>query len=142
MPEPLPNDEIGIKLNVTSYELFRSVARAVIRYTDVPKSTDPNAGEPEPGSHAEKALDPARYYRRAHRVRTLQVTSVTSPHATMPPIVSDGHLSYLPTDPTSFTATGLATAVGGRIVRAGSDRHPRAERWIPGWSVQAKPSSR
>ena len=37
----------------------------------------------------------------------------------MPPIVSDGHLSSLPADPTSFTAAELATAVGGRIVRTG-----------------------
>ncbi len=37
----------------------------------------------------------------------------------MPPIVSDGHLSYLPADPTSFTAVELATAVDGRLIRAG-----------------------
>jgi len=47
------------------------------------------------------------------------VTSGPIPHATMPPIVSDGHLSYLPADPTSFSARELAAAVGGRIVRAG-----------------------
>ena len=38
----------------------------------------------------------------------------------MPPIVSDGQLSHPPADPTSFTATELAAAVGGRVVRAGS----------------------
>jgi UDP-N-acetylmuramoyl-tripeptide--D-alanyl-D-alanine ligase len=47
------------------------------------------------------------------------VTSGPIPHATMPPIVSDGHLSYLPADPTSFTAVELATASGGRVIRAG-----------------------
>ncbi len=37
----------------------------------------------------------------------------------MPPIVSEGQLSHPPADPTSFTATELAVAVGGLVVRAG-----------------------
>jgi len=64
---PLPNDATGIKLNETSFQLFRGVAKAVIRYLDVPRSTDPKAGQPEPGSQAERLLEPARYYRRMHR---------------------------------------------------------------------------
>ncbi len=40
--------------------------------------------------------------------------------ATMPPIVSEGQLSYPPTDPTRFTATELARAVGGQLVQAGT----------------------
>ncbi len=35
-------------------------------------------------------------------------------------IVSEGQLSHPPADPTSFTATGLAAAVGGHVIRAGS----------------------
>ncbi len=38
----------------------------------------------------------------------------------MPPIVSEGQLSHPPADPTSFSATELADAVGGRAIRAGS----------------------
>jgi UDP-N-acetylmuramoyl-tripeptide--D-alanyl-D-alanine ligase len=40
--------------------------------------------------------------------------------ATMPPIVSEGQQSHPPADPTNFSATELAAAVGGDIVRAGS----------------------
>ena len=63
------------------------------------------------------------------------------PHATMPPIVSDGQQSYPPADPTSLTADELAAAVGGRVVRAGG-RRSGAERSIRGWSGRARRSSR
>ena len=102
---PLPNDEIGIKLNVTSYELFRNVARAVIRATE---------HAPIHGSQGRRAgaaaATPRRRWSRSGITGAaiasghVRVTGAPSPHATMPRIVSDGHLSYLPTDPTSFTA--------------------------------------
>jgi cell division protein FtsI/penicillin-binding protein 2 len=53
-------------LNRTSYELFRRVAIAIIDKLHVPRSRDPHAGQPEPGSGAEKFLEPLRYYRRTH----------------------------------------------------------------------------
>ena len=77
------------------------------------------AGRPEPGSGAERVLDPARYARRIAWPRRVAVTVADAPRATMPPIVSDGQLSYPPADPTSLTAIELAAAVGGRLVRAG-----------------------
>ncbi len=48
------------------------------------------------------------------------MTVGTGSRATMPPIVSEGQLSRPPADPTSFTATELAVAVGGLVIRAGS----------------------
>jgi cell division protein FtsI/penicillin-binding protein 2 len=54
-----------IKLNVTSYQLFRQVAKAVIRTQDVRRSSDPDAGLPERGSVAERVLTPTRYLQHA-----------------------------------------------------------------------------
>jgi stage V sporulation protein D (sporulation-specific penicillin-binding protein) len=59
----LSHDEI--KLNVTSYQLFRQVAKAIIRTQDIRRSSDPDAGLPEPGSAAERVLTPARYLQHA-----------------------------------------------------------------------------
>jgi hypothetical protein len=53
-------------LNITSYQLFRRVAIAIIRTQEVHKASDPRVGQPEPGSGAEKVLEPLRYYRRTH----------------------------------------------------------------------------
>jgi cell division protein FtsI (penicillin-binding protein 3) len=53
-------------LNITSYQLFRRIAVAIIRNEEVPRSKDRKAGQPEPGSGAEKFLEPLRYYRRTH----------------------------------------------------------------------------
>jgi cell division protein FtsI (penicillin-binding protein 3) len=53
-------------LNITSYQLFRRIAIATIRTQEVPRSKEPKAGQPEPGSGAEKFLEPLRYYRRTH----------------------------------------------------------------------------
>ena len=53
-------------LNETSYQLFRHIALAVIRVRQVPRATDPKAGQPEPGSDAERVLQPLRFYRRTH----------------------------------------------------------------------------
>ncbi len=62
----LPNDQREIQLNITSYQLFKRVAQAVILNQGLHRSSDPRAGQPEPGSQAEKVLEPLRYYRRTH----------------------------------------------------------------------------
>ncbi len=49
-----------IQLNVTSYQLFRQVARAIIHTQYIGRSSDPNAGQPEPGSAAARATVPTR----------------------------------------------------------------------------------
>ena len=54
-------------LNITSYQLFRRVAMAVIRTQEVRRSSDPRAGHTEAGSEAERVLEPLRLYRRTHR---------------------------------------------------------------------------
>ena len=48
-----------LRLNITSYELFRRVARGVITSLDIRRSSDPNAGLPEAGSAAERILETA-----------------------------------------------------------------------------------
>ncbi len=50
-----------LRLNITSYELFRRVARDIIATQDLRKSSDPDAGMPEPRSAAERVLTPERY---------------------------------------------------------------------------------
>ncbi|MET0771821.1 MAG: penicillin-binding protein 2 [Candidatus Limnocylindrales bacterium] len=56
-----------LRLNITSYELFRRVARGVIASLDIRRSSDPNAGLPEAGSDAERALETAGKRRREAR---------------------------------------------------------------------------
>lgn len=51
-----------LTLNKPSYELFRSIAISVIKTQDVRRSSNPDAGLPEPGSGAEK------YYQGKHWV--------------------------------------------------------------------------
>jgi cell division protein FtsI/penicillin-binding protein 2 len=63
----LPNETHEIKLNITSYQLFRRIALGIIRTQEVHRSSDPQAGQPEPGSDAERVLQPARYAQRVHR---------------------------------------------------------------------------
>lgn len=53
-------------LSIKSFELFRRVALGIISTQEVHKSSDPAAGRPEPGSGAERILDPVRYARRMH----------------------------------------------------------------------------
>jgi cell division protein FtsI/penicillin-binding protein 2 len=55
-----------LDLSIKSFELFRRVALGIISTQEVRKSSDPDAGRPEPGSGAEKFLDPDRYARRMH----------------------------------------------------------------------------
>ena len=53
-----------LRLNITSYQLFRRVARDIIGSLDIRRSSDPNAGLPERGSMAERILQPKRYAER------------------------------------------------------------------------------
>lgn len=48
-------------LQVKSFELFRRIALGVIQTQEIRKSSDPAAGRPEPGSQAERVLNPVRY---------------------------------------------------------------------------------
>jgi cell division protein FtsI (penicillin-binding protein 3) len=50
-----------IEINLTSYQLFRRVATDVIGSLDVKRSSDPDAGYPEPLSAADAQLTPDRY---------------------------------------------------------------------------------
>ncbi len=56
-----------ITLNITSYQLFRRIANGIIRTQEVKRSKDPQAGQPEPGSAAERVLAPERYARHVLR---------------------------------------------------------------------------
>ena len=56
-----------LRLTITSYELFRRVARGVITSLDIRRSSDPNAGLPEAGSAAERTLGTGRLRRDAGR---------------------------------------------------------------------------
>ncbi len=56
-----------LRLQITSYELFRRVARGVINVLDIPRSSDPVAGLPEAGSAAESAMGTAQRRRAAER---------------------------------------------------------------------------
>jgi cell division protein FtsI/penicillin-binding protein 2 len=50
-----------LELGITSYQLFRRIARDAIYTLDLPRLGDPGAGMPEPGSAAQKQLYPALY---------------------------------------------------------------------------------
>jgi cell division protein FtsI (penicillin-binding protein 3) len=50
-----------LELGITSFQLFRRIAVDSISELNIPKSSDPNAGYPEPGSAAEERLYPQRY---------------------------------------------------------------------------------
>jgi cell division protein FtsI (penicillin-binding protein 3) len=54
--DPVIKKAGDLRLNITSYELFQRVARGVIASLDIRRSSDPNAGLPEPGSDAERVL--------------------------------------------------------------------------------------
>jgi cell division protein FtsI (penicillin-binding protein 3) len=56
-----------LRLNITSYELFRRVARGVISALEIRRSSDPNAGLPEHGSAAERILGTSGLRRDAGR---------------------------------------------------------------------------
>ncbi len=58
-PDILGQGELA--LEVTSYELFRRIARAAIRHLDIEPSSDPDAGYPIPLSQADLVLTPRRY---------------------------------------------------------------------------------
>ena len=60
---PRPGD---LDLSIKSFELFRRVALGIISTQEMRKSSDPSAGRPEPGSGAERVLEPVRYARRMH----------------------------------------------------------------------------
>jgi cell division protein FtsI/penicillin-binding protein 2 len=55
-----------LRLHITSYELFRRVARDTILTLDIRRSSNPDAGLPERGSMAERILQPKRFAER-HR---------------------------------------------------------------------------
>ncbi len=65
----LPNRDDEIKLNITSYQLFRSISRGIIRSLEIRRSTDPEAGKPEPGSVAEAVLAEQRVIARNKAAR-------------------------------------------------------------------------
>lgn len=54
-----------LRLQITSFELFRRIARDVIRAMAIPRSRDPGAGLPEPGSEAARKLGTDRRVARA-----------------------------------------------------------------------------
>ncbi len=54
-----------ITLNITSYQLFRRVALTVIRTQNLKRSSHPDAGRPEPGSAAARAMRTVRQPKRA-----------------------------------------------------------------------------
>jgi membrane peptidoglycan carboxypeptidase len=58
-----------LALEVTSYELFRKVARAAIRHLDIEPSSDPDAGYPIPLSEADQRLTPRRYEQHVREAR-------------------------------------------------------------------------
>lgn len=58
-----------LRLEITSYELFRRIARDIIATQDIHKSSDPNAGYPERRSAAERILTPERYAKSRERSR-------------------------------------------------------------------------
>lgn len=62
--DPVIKGDGDLRLNITSYELFRRIARDVIATLDVPRSSDPTAGLPEAGSAAERELGTAERRRR------------------------------------------------------------------------------
>lgn len=67
--DPVIRKAGDLQLKITSYELFQRVARDVISSLDIRRSSDPNAGLPEAGTAAERALGTARLRKRdeAHR---------------------------------------------------------------------------
>lgn len=62
--DPVIKKAGDLRLNITSYELFRRVANGVIDSLDIGRSSDPNAGLPEAGSEAERVLGTADKRRR------------------------------------------------------------------------------
>lgn len=50
-----------IELNVTSYELFRKIAKAAIKHLEIPKGKGRDVGYPVPRSPADRVLTPDRY---------------------------------------------------------------------------------
>lgn len=62
--DPVIKGAGDLRLNITSYELFRRIARDVITTLDIRRSSDPDAGLPEAGSAAERDLGTAERRRR------------------------------------------------------------------------------
>lgn len=58
-----------LRLEITSYELFRRIARDIIATQDMRKSSDPDAGFPIRRSAAERVLTPERYAQSRERRR-------------------------------------------------------------------------
>jgi cell division protein FtsI (penicillin-binding protein 3) len=50
-----------LELIITSFQLFHRIASDALARFDVPKASDPDAGLPEPGSAAQRDLDPGAY---------------------------------------------------------------------------------
>jgi hypothetical protein len=50
-----------LELDVTSYELFRRIAKMAVRELDIPRSKDPDVGHPIPLSPADRLLTPRRF---------------------------------------------------------------------------------
>jgi cell division protein FtsI (penicillin-binding protein 3) len=50
-----------LELIVTHYQLFRRIASDALARLDIPKASDPNAGHTEPGSAAQRSLEPGAY---------------------------------------------------------------------------------
>ena len=50
-----------LELGITSYQLFRRIAKDTIYTLDIPRLSDPQAGMPEPGSVAQQELYPDLY---------------------------------------------------------------------------------
>jgi membrane peptidoglycan carboxypeptidase len=58
-----------LELKVTSFELFRTIAKVAIRELEIPRSKDPRVGYPIPGSEADRVLTERRFQPRALRGR-------------------------------------------------------------------------
>ncbi len=54
-----------LRLNITSYELFRRIARDTIAALDIRRASDPAAGLPEAGTEAERTLGTTAHRQRA-----------------------------------------------------------------------------
>jgi hypothetical protein len=58
---PRIRDQGVLELDVTSYQLFRRIAKMAVRELGIPRSKDPDAGYPIPLSAADRVLTPRRF---------------------------------------------------------------------------------
>ena len=64
-----------LELDVTSYQLFRRIAKMAVRELGIPPSEDPDVGYPIPLSPADRLLTPRRFQDHLHHRATGQTES-------------------------------------------------------------------